>query len=359
VAQLAISQSVGDVQADGTPSPNAYDDVLVVQYLLNLVSVGDGGPAIPLTLDGACGDLTLQAIRGFQQKTAGVFVDGRVDPGQTTMQALNARDLHQFEGITDVEERRSIILRPLPAWNFTRGDFTTLTNIAGLALTFDPDSTAWLPQGIQDQLTMLFNLLLDPAHAPAATWGVGPTDWFHCHLSLWSGVFGQSISAASTSWIARRKVIDSQVAAIRQQFADSAGDIIAANIVAYKAAYFARLQQPDVRQLLDDYLLLPEAFIVHHTFEGSSQPSGMAPDDVRRHWMTQAGGQISTPPYRTTAAIAAAGDSPGGRNEFILESSADLSFVISQDGTVHVAYPSPVDLSVFIGLGSADIPFGT
>jgi len=35
VAQLSISKSVGDPQPNGTPSPNLFDDVLTVQYLLN------------------------------------------------------------------------------------------------------------------------------------------------------------------------------------------------------------------------------------------------------------------------------------------------------------------------------------
>jgi hypothetical protein len=35
MAQLTISKPVGDVQADGSRSPNMFDDTLIVQYLLN------------------------------------------------------------------------------------------------------------------------------------------------------------------------------------------------------------------------------------------------------------------------------------------------------------------------------------
>lgn len=35
MAQLNISKPVGDVQADGSPSPNMFDDTLIVQHLLN------------------------------------------------------------------------------------------------------------------------------------------------------------------------------------------------------------------------------------------------------------------------------------------------------------------------------------
>jgi hypothetical protein len=40
---LAIFKAVGDPKADGTSSENRYDDVLVVQCLLNKFFPGDGG----------------------------------------------------------------------------------------------------------------------------------------------------------------------------------------------------------------------------------------------------------------------------------------------------------------------------
>src|SRR4051794_20879638 len=112
---LAISNPVGDPKVDGSASENRYDDVLVVQCLLNKFAPDDGGPDVPLVLDGSAPavSLTREAIRKFQQRRLG-FQDGRVDPGQKTLAELNRADLAEFEGITDGDERRSVILRPHP-----------------------------------------------------------------------------------------------------------------------------------------------------------------------------------------------------------------------------------------------------
>ena len=81
----SISASVGRA------GRNAYEDVRVVQYLLNCVPAGRGGPARELMIDGACGPLTTQAITGFQRALRGP-TDGRVDPGGQTLQALRSFD---------------------------------------------------------------------------------------------------------------------------------------------------------------------------------------------------------------------------------------------------------------------------
>ena len=81
----SISASVGRA------GRNAYEDVRVVQYLLNCVPAGRGGPARELIIDGACGPLTTQAITGFQRALRGP-TDGRVDPGGQTLQALQSFD---------------------------------------------------------------------------------------------------------------------------------------------------------------------------------------------------------------------------------------------------------------------------
>ena len=151
MAQLNISKSVGDPLPDGTPSPNMFDDVLTVEYLLNQQAATLGLGAL-LPLDGSGTPAVIAAIRLFEA-TLGSF-DGRIDPHDATMAALNAVALSEFEGVTDLLERRSIILRRNRVWNFTRGDFKTLTEFAGLSLTFDP-SSVWLPDALKQRLLVL------------------------------------------------------------------------------------------------------------------------------------------------------------------------------------------------------------
>src|SRR4051794_4444373 len=151
MAQLNISKPVGDVQADGSPSPNMFDDTLVVQYLLNH-SPGPGRPDPPLLQNGAISPSMIAAIRAYES-TRGP-VDGRIDPGDATMAALNAIGLPGFEGLTDFLERRSVILRPNRPWNFTRGDFKTLVDFAGSVLRFGPE-TGWLPEALKAPLLKL------------------------------------------------------------------------------------------------------------------------------------------------------------------------------------------------------------
>jgi len=75
----------------GRSARNAYDDVRLVQYLLNCVPTPRGGPTRELVIDGVCGPLTMQAIAGFQRTLHGP-ADGRVDPGGPTFRALAAYD---------------------------------------------------------------------------------------------------------------------------------------------------------------------------------------------------------------------------------------------------------------------------
>lgn len=66
-------------------------DVLTVQYLLNCVPAGSGGPQPELVMDGICGPKTLKAIETFQRQNLG-FADGRVDRAGRTLQALQQFD---------------------------------------------------------------------------------------------------------------------------------------------------------------------------------------------------------------------------------------------------------------------------
>jgi len=66
-------------------------DVMTIQYLLNCVPATQGGPSPELAVDGAAGPKTIAAIEKFQRARGGTC-DGRVDPGGTTLRALQARD---------------------------------------------------------------------------------------------------------------------------------------------------------------------------------------------------------------------------------------------------------------------------
>jgi hypothetical protein len=346
VAQLNISKPVGGPQADLTPSPNLFDDVLTVQFLLNRTP-GRGRPVPPLPLDGNCTPTVIAAI-GYFESTIGA-VDGRIDPGDSAMVALNAVALSEFEGITDYLERRSIMLRPNKAWNFTRGDYKTLTEFAGSQLTFSPLSL-WLPVAIKNRLLILFNKLLNPAHSPSATWGVHGCDWFHCHLGLWSGTPNVAISAASAAWRTTAVQISQSIDAVRAPFLVNLG-IPAANVPAYRVAYAARLALPDVATMLNTYAALPEAVMVHHTYEWPAWRPNMQPYDVRKHWMVDANGQVSTPLYRTPLDLNAAQN----RDEFICEGSIQIDFLIDKSGVIHPVLGSSRDLSVVTGLSSDDL----
>lgn len=343
MAQLNVSKSVGDPLSDGTPSPNMFDDVLTVQYLLNQQAAAIGLGA-PLPLDGNCTPAVIAAIRLFEAPL-GSF-DGRIDPGDSTMTALNAVALSEFEGIVDFLERRSIILRRNRQWNFTRGDFKTLTEFASGALTFAP-SAVWLPAAIKQRLLVLFNTLLNPAMNPAPTWGVHGCDWYHCHLGLWSGTPHVAISAASEAWrnaaVGMRVSLDAFRAPFLVSFAIPDG-----NVPAYRAAYAARIVLADVSQLLNTYATLPEAVIVHHTFEVTQWRPQMESDDVRRHWMIGPNGQISTPLYRMPDTL----DAAQNRDEFICEGTIQINFLVDKGGVIHPILGNQLDLSTVTGQGS-------
>ncbi len=344
MARLDISKSVGDLQPDGTPSPNMFDDVLTIQFLLNR-RLGPGGATLPL--DGKCTAAVIAAIRNFEG-TVGP-VDGRIDPGDNGMLQLNAVALSEFEGINDSLERRSIMLRPNKAWNFTRGDYKTLTDIAGLQLTFNPLSI-WLPAAIKRRLLVIFNKLLNPALTPSATWGVNGCDWYHCHLSVWSGRQGLPISAASQAWVASAVQISQSIDAVRAPFLVSFG-IPAHNIPAYGLAYAARIAMPDVAAMLNTYAALPESFIVHHTYEIDAWRPNMQFDDDRRHWMVDVNGRVSTSPYKSPTDL----NNSQNRDEFVCEGTIQINFLIDKMGVIHPVLGDHRDLSLFTGLRSDDL----
>jgi hypothetical protein len=343
MAQLSISKSVGDVQADGASSLNMYQDTLVVQYLLNR-AVGPGRPSSPLPLNGECTPAMINAIRNYEAYVG--FVDGRVDPGDWTMVALNAVGLSEFEGVSDPLEQRSIILRKNPDWNFTRGDFKTLTEFAGQSLRFSATS-GWLPETLKTQYLALFNALLSPSIYPSATWGVGPLDWYHSHLGLWSGTQNVPVSAAAKAWTLAAAAMSTGIDHLRAPFLTNFA-MQESSIPMYRPVYEARLLLPDVTALLNAYAALPEAVIIHHTFENDEWRPDMQKDDVRRHWMIDLSGRILTPPYRTSNEL----NDAQWRDEFICEGSIQVDFVIDKAGVIYPVLGGSFDLTVITDIGS-------
>lgn len=114
----------------GVGGANRLADVKTIQGLLNLMPTVAGGPLVQLVIDGLCGPKTNGAIRGFQQKQLG-FADGRIDPGQQTLQKiialLNAPSansgIHTFTGFNgeQVDMLRQDLDRAVLLLQETRG----------------------------------------------------------------------------------------------------------------------------------------------------------------------------------------------------------------------------------------------
>jgi peptidoglycan hydrolase-like protein with peptidoglycan-binding domain len=76
----------GSVGRGGRNDPT---DVRQIQQALNQVPVGEGGPVVPLDVDGFVGPKTETAIFQFQKRQFGLAkADSRVDPGQYTLAKL-------------------------------------------------------------------------------------------------------------------------------------------------------------------------------------------------------------------------------------------------------------------------------
>lgn len=74
----------------GQGGVNQQADVRNVQSRLNRVAPEDGGPEVPLDVDGICGTLTRQAILTFQKRHPELLKDGRIDVGKNTWKRLLA-----------------------------------------------------------------------------------------------------------------------------------------------------------------------------------------------------------------------------------------------------------------------------
>ena len=100
--------------------------------------------------------------------------------------------------------------------------------------------------------------------------------------------------------------------------------------------------------MLNTYAALPEAVIVHHTFEVDAWRPQMETDDVRRHWMVGPNGQISTPLYRTLLDLEAAHN----RDEFMCEVGNQINFLVDKGGVIHPVLGNLLNLATVTGIGS-------
>ena len=81
----ALSGSVGRT------ARNRFEDVRLVQYLLNCVPISRGGPTRELVVDGLCGRWTVRAIIRFQRARC-ASTAGRAEPNRHIFRALLAHD---------------------------------------------------------------------------------------------------------------------------------------------------------------------------------------------------------------------------------------------------------------------------
>jgi hypothetical protein len=330
--KLDIVSSVGDVMPDGTPSFNSFDDVLVVQFLLNQ----SGILATPLPLDGEATADLIEAVVAFETSSDAVAeVDGRVDPFDDTWEALHTVALSEFEGVTDRQEQRMIIQRPFPDWSFTRGRFRTLSDL-GLEPFFHSSST-WLPAELKNRLLLSLTALLDLERLPPTTYGVHPLDWHHAHLGLWSGETNVRLRPECLDWHSEILTLKSQ---IDFDHAASNGDLDL-----FRDKLMQRLHGAEAQGLLDAYAAMPEARMVQHTFEMPNWRPLMESEDVRRNWMVTPDGDILTAPYRGKKAIADA----AFRDEFLFEGSLSLCFLLKKTGEICVVPHQARYLDLFTG----------
>jgi len=100
---ISISATVGKFGV------NRMNDVAEIQQVLNNVPIAQGGPVIPIPVNGFCGEQTKAAIKSFQLFHFGVDgADGRVDPNSQSVKRLA-----QFQGPT----RQTPIELPVTEFN--------------------------------------------------------------------------------------------------------------------------------------------------------------------------------------------------------------------------------------------------
>lgn len=81
---------MADIKASvGSNGANHEDDVTEIQTLLDVIPAAAGGAEPQIDIDGWCGKNTNAAILHFQKTQKMPVLDGRVDPGKSTIKRLN------------------------------------------------------------------------------------------------------------------------------------------------------------------------------------------------------------------------------------------------------------------------------
>ena len=88
----SLSGSVGHV------ARNRFDDVRLVQYLLNCVPITRGGPTRELMVDGVCRPRTVRAIFRFKRAQHG-STGARIEPSGQIFRALLEHDPYPSQSL--------------------------------------------------------------------------------------------------------------------------------------------------------------------------------------------------------------------------------------------------------------------
>ncbi len=98
--------------------------------------------------------------------------------------------------------------------------------------------------------------------------------------------------------------------------------------------------------LLDTYTTLPEAVIVHHSFEVNDWRPEMQSNDIRRHWIVDASGTLQTSPYREQKAL----DTAQNRDEFLCEGTIQINFLIDESRVIKPVLGNYQGLALVAGM---------
>ncbi len=108
----------------GLNGANRPADVKAIQRALNFVTVADGGPAVPLKVDGISGQKTRDAIKDFQLLHLGpVVTDQLVEPLRRTIKAINTVLQKAFRPLTLAEVAVAMGLDPAQVQAFNTQAF--------------------------------------------------------------------------------------------------------------------------------------------------------------------------------------------------------------------------------------------
>jgi len=308
----------------------------------------------PLPIHGAdalFGDETGEAVTAYKRKKGLTPDDPVVGPG--TMAALNQDCLDKPPApLVNVDEWRSWKIRAsqphVGHLNFTRGDEIS-RRASGTPFRMDANS-GWMPPTLLSAFLDSLAQLLEPSGSPAgfdtpaATWGVGPFDLYHCHLSL----FGPLVPMPG-DFATDRSDIQERIERLRSAASSAAGAVPHNGV--WCAEYARLLLADDIgtlagqaaeRALAHGSVATP-LILLWHSFESSAfRPASIPSNSPQRHWMTQL-----APPILQMMAFALT------TPDEVLHNTAQLyqiSFLISKTGEVSAMIGGGLEVMSLAGL---------